>query len=83
MSRSIWKGPIIKTNNNGGINPESRYLTISPKLINKEVKVHNGKNILSIKIESQNIGKKLGCLVPTKIFKGHKKKLGVNKNNKK
>ncbi len=76
MSRSQWKGPI--KNNNSSL----RNITITPELINQTVEVHNGKQIKPLTIDSKFLGKKIGQLVPSKIFIAHKKKLVKQKQKK-
>lgn len=70
MSRSIWKGPFrpnIPTGNSPIVNILTRGGTITPDLINVQVKVHNG--ILyskPITLSTHHIGRKFGSLFKTK-----------------
>lgn len=71
MSRSIWKGPFIphisiKANNEPLIISE-RAGTITPDLLNLNVKVHNGLSFSKpITITTSHIGFKFGSLIKTK-----------------
>lgn len=70
-TRSKWKSQINL------INKElcnCRNIKITSEDIDKTVKVHNGKTFSTVTISSYNVNKKLGSLVPTKVFKGHKNK---------
>lgn len=53
--------------------------TITPDLINIQVKIHNGQTFSKpITISTSHIGKKFGCLIPTKKV-GSSKISGRNK----
>ena len=66
MSRSKWKGPFVDkslfTRNTKTSTPKtsSRSSTITPKLVNRALKVHNGKEFQKILITEKMIGHKLG-----------------------
>jgi ribosomal protein S19 len=64
MSRALWKGPIIYSNT-----AVSRNITVTPELIKKTVQIHDGKNFITVNLDSSNLGKKFGILVPSKKFK--------------
>lgn len=70
MSRSIWKGP-FRPNLPQGTSPVTNVLargcTITPDLINAQVKVHNGIIYSKpITISTNHIGRKFGSLFKTK-----------------
>ena len=79
MVRIKWKGPvfyknlIIKNNdfnlskNNIKIVP--RFLEINPNFIGKNFLVHNGKNLIKIKVYFNRIGYKFGFFIFTKTNK--------------
>jgi ribosomal protein S19 len=70
MSRSIWKGPFrpnLPLQSNGPISILTRGGTITPDLINVQVKVHNGLMYSKpITISTSHIGRKFGSLFKTK-----------------
>ena len=68
MSRSIWKGPIDYNSN------LNRYSSVLPEMIEKSLKISNGKKEIQIKITKEMVGLKLGCLVRSKIKSKLKKK---------
>ena len=74
MSRVKWKFPLIvnkKTLN--AIN--SRSAVVTPSLVNKQVKVYNGKIYNNFIVTSNMVGRKFGEFSPTKkIFTFKKKK---------
>ena len=85
MSRSSWKGPYVKKSllkdillkKNKEIYTCSREYNITPRFINKNFKIHNGKIFVSVNIIEEMIGFKLGEFVNTRSkfsFKKKKKK---------
>ena len=64
MSRIVWKGPFIDEKIYSNIKKNtvicSRNLIITPNLIGLDFLVHNGKNLLKIKIVEDMIGHKFG-----------------------
>ena len=62
MSRIVWKGPFIDEKIYSNIKKNtvicSRNLIITPNLIGLNFLVHNGKNLLSVKILEDMIGQK-------------------------
>ena len=64
MSRIVWKGPFIDEKIYSNIKKNtvicSRNLIITPNLIGLNFLVHNGKNLLSVKILEDMIGHKFG-----------------------
>lgn len=86
MTRSVWKGPFIDPNllkkidqdsnnrkKNKHIQTYSRTSVILPQFIGKTIKVHNGRKFISIKINSDMIGHKLGEFAPTRARYTYKK----------
>ena len=76
MSRSIWKGPFRPNilSNSTPLTILSRNGTITPDLINNQVKVHNGLNYSKpITISTFHIGRKFGSLFKTKKKGSYKK----------
>ncbi len=73
MSRSIWKGP-FRPNISSPLTILSRNGTITPDLINTQVKVHNGiMYSKAITISTNHIGRKFGSLFKTKKKGSYKK----------
>jgi len=69
MARSIWKGPFTPKieERNGEIAIKKRAGTITPDLLNLQVKIHNGLSYSkSLTISTNHIGKKFGSLTKTK-----------------
>ena len=83
MSRSLKKGPyvdprIIKkvmTMKESGkrqpIKTWSRACVISPEMVSSTFLVHNGKEFLSVFVEENMVGHRLGEFAPTKKFIRH------------
>ena len=82
MSRSLKKGPYvdqrvlkkIEGKNPGDKTPIktwSRACTITPEMIGFVFGVHNGRVHVSVSIEENMIGHKLGEFAPTRKFLGH------------
>ena len=67
MSRSKWK--YIITNKD---NIHARSNIITPSFFNKIIKVHNGKELKQLLINSENIGHKFGEFIQTKIIPKYK-----------
>jgi ribosomal protein S19 len=78
MSRIVWKGPFIDEKIYSNIKKNtvicSRNLIITPNLIGLNFLVHNGKNLLSVKILEDMIGHKFG------EFSFTRKKFSFKKN---
>lgn len=77
MSRTTWKGPFINEKNlveKKNILICSRNLIITPSLLGLNVLIHNGKNLLKIKIIDDMIGHKFGEFAFTKKKFSYKKK---------
>jgi len=78
MSRIVWKGPFIDEKIYSNIKKNtvicSRNLIITPNLIGLNFLVHNGKNLLSVKILEDMIGHKFGEFSYTRKKLSYKKK---------
>lgn len=86
MSRSIWKGP-FRPNIPSGSTPIAiltRSGTITPDLIDTQVKVHNGITYSKpITISTNLIGRKFGDLFKSKKKGTYKKASSKGGHNKK
>ena len=83
MARSLKKGPYIdkkllkkvqKLKAEGKDTPIktwSRACTISPEMVGFTFLVHNGKEFISVKVEENMVGHKLGEFSPTTKFYKH------------
>ncbi len=83
MSRSLKKGPYIdprvlkkvqdlkKSGKRQSIKTWSRACVISPEMVGVTFSVHNGKDFLSVLIEENMVGHRLGEFAPTKKFIRH------------
>lgn len=81
MARSLKKGPFIdfhleeKINKNEKkvIKTWSRRSTITPEMIGFTLAVYNGKKHISVYIEEDMVGLKLGEFSQTRTFRSHAK----------
>ena len=83
MSRSLKKGPyvdprvlskVIKMKAGGKRQPIktwSRACVISPEMVGVTFQVHNGKDFLSVLVDENMVGHRLGEFAPTKKFVRH------------
>lgn len=83
MSRSLKKGPYIderligkvmkakNTKDTSPIKTWSRACTITPEFVSLTFLVHNGKDFISVFVEENMVGHKLGEFSPTRTFRGH------------
>ncbi|MDD4202092.1 MAG: 30S ribosomal protein S19 [Candidatus Omnitrophica bacterium] len=83
MSRSIYKGPFVdekllakvnKAKEIGDRKPIktwSRRTTITPDFIGMTFIVHNGKKFITVFVNENMVGHKLGEFSPTRTFKKH------------
>lgn len=83
MTRSLKKGfftsdsllkKVQKMNESGDkkvIKVWSRASQILPEMVGFTFAVHNGKQFVSLYINEEMIGHRLGEFVPTRTFKGH------------
>lgn len=79
MVRSIWKGPfidesLVKKIAQKKIKTWSRQSTVIPEFIGLNVEIYNGKKFVSVLINEDMVGHKLGEFAPTRKFAVHKKK---------
>ncbi len=83
MARSVKKGPFIDdhllskvaTAQNSGdrklIKTWSRRSTISPDFVGLSFAVHNGRKFITVFVNENMVGHKLGEFAPTRTFAGH------------
>ncbi len=83
MSRSLKKGPYIDprvlekvakmkaTKKNTSIKTWSRACVISPEMVGVTFLVHNGKDFLTVFVDENKVGHRLGEFSPTKKFIRH------------
>lgn len=83
MSRSLKKGPyvdprvlskVLKMKAGGkrqAIKTWSRACVISPEMVGVNFSVHNGKDFLTVLVEENMVGHRLGEFAPTKKFIRH------------
>lgn len=83
MSRSLKKGPYIDprvlekvakmkaTKKNISIKTWSRACVISPEMVGVTFLVHNGKDFLSVYVDENKVGHRLGEFSPTRKFVRH------------
>ena len=83
MPRSLKKGPYVeeklarrirRLNNTGErrvIKTWSRRSMISPDMIGHTLAVHNGRMFLTVYVDENMVGHKLGEFAPTRTFKSH------------
>jgi small subunit ribosomal protein S19 len=80
MSRVSWKGPyknekfLYNNNNQKEIKQCSRNSTITPNMVGLYFLIHNGKNLLKIKVLEEMVGYKFGEFSPTRKKFSFKKK---------
>jgi small subunit ribosomal protein S19 len=83
MSRSLKKGPYIdprvlkkvqdlkKSGKRQSIKTWSRACVISPEMVGVTFSVHNGKDFISVLVEENMVGHRLGEFAPTRKFVRH------------
>lgn len=83
MSRSLKKGPYVdeklaekirKMNNTGErrvLRTWARASMISPDMVGHSIAVHNGKQFLTVYIDENMVGHKLGEFAHTRTFRSH------------
>ena len=83
MARSLKKGPFvddklsekIRLLNNKGekrvIKTWARRSMITPDMISHTIAVHNGKQFLTVYVDENMVGHKLGEFAPTRTFRSH------------
>jgi small subunit ribosomal protein S19 len=83
MPRSLKKGPFVdaklgeqvrRLNNTGErrvIKTWSRRSMVSPDMIGHTLAIHNGKTFVTVYIDENMVGHKLGEFAPTRLFRSH------------
>jgi small subunit ribosomal protein S19 len=83
MSRSTKKGPavdekllkkvdaVIRSGKKTVIKTWSRSSTILPQMVGLNIGVHDGRRHVTIYINENMVGHKLGEFAPTRTFRGH------------
>src|SRR5262245_65407534 len=83
MARSIKKGPFvddhlqkkvttaIQSNDRKLIKTWSRRSTITPEFVGLSFAVHNGRKFITVFVNENMVGHKLGEFAPTRTFGGH------------
>lgn len=83
MSRSKWKNPFTKhlssKNKKRRILSIERNYEITPNMLGKTFKAHNGKTLVKLNISDEMIGYKVGEFIPTRVKFMFKKKRKTNK----
>jgi len=87
MSRSLKKGPFIDpklekkvgamkaSGKNDPIKTWARSCTIFPEMVGMTFLVHNGKDFISVFVDENMVGHKLGEFSPTRKFISHSGKM--------
>ena len=83
MARSIKKGPFVdghlndkvvaaqKSGDRKLIKTWSRRSTITPDIVGMSLAVHNGRKFITVFVNENMVGHKLGEFAPTRTFGGH------------
>jgi small subunit ribosomal protein S19 len=83
MARSLKKGPYVDEklaekvralNNSGAkrvIKTWARASMVTPDMVGHSIAVHNGKQFLTIYVDENMVGHKLGEFAPTRTFRSH------------
>jgi small subunit ribosomal protein S19 len=83
MARSVKKGPFIddhlaakvvtaaKTGDRKLIKTWSRRSTVTPDFVGLSFAVHNGRKFVTVFVNENMVGHKLGEFAPTRTFTGH------------
>ena len=83
MARSLKKGPYVDAklaekirllNNKGEkrvVKTWARNSMITPDMISHTMAVHNGKQFLTVYVDENMVGHKLGEFAPTRTFRSH------------
>ena len=83
MARSLKKGPNVdaklsekvRSLNNSGqkrvIKTWARASMITPDMVGHTFAVHNGKQFLTVYVDENMVGHKLGEFAPTRTFRSH------------
>jgi len=83
MARSVKKGPFVdghlvkkvaeaaSSGDRKLIKTWSRRSTITPEFVNMSFAVHNGRKFITVFVNENMVGHKLGEFAPTRTFMGH------------
>jgi small subunit ribosomal protein S19 len=82
MTRSLKKGPFVadhlakkveqaKRGEIKEIKTWSRASMVTPEMVGLEIKVHNGRQHVPVRIVENMVGHRLGEFAPTRKFSGH------------
>jgi small subunit ribosomal protein S19 len=83
MARSLKKGPYVDAklaekvrfmNNSGArrvIKTWARGSMITPDMVGHSIAVHNGRQFMTIYVDENMVGHKLGEFAPTRMFRSH------------
>lgn len=83
MARSLKKGPYVDVklaekvrllNNKGEkrvIKTWARASMITPDMVSHTIAVHNGRQFLTVYVDENMVGHKLGEFAPTRTFRSH------------
>ena len=83
MARSVKKGPFVdshlatkvdvaqKSGDRKLIKTWSRRSTITPEFVGLSLAVHNGRKFITVFVNENMVGHKLGEFAPTRTFAGH------------
>lgn len=82
MSRSVKKGPFVDDHlleavesvdrsKKQVIKTRSRRSMILPTFVGLSIAVHNGREFVTIYVNEDMVGHKLGEFVPTRTYRGH------------
>ncbi len=89
MARSLRKGPFVdhhlmakieknlKEGSKKSIKTWSRRSMIIPEMVGQTFDVHNGKKFVAVFVSENMVGHRLGEFSPTRVFKGHSKKVAA------
>ncbi len=82
MTRSLKKGPFVpehllkkveraKRGELKEIKTWARASMITPEMVGLEIKVHNGRTHVAVRVSENMVGHRLGEFAPTRKFQGH------------
>ncbi len=81
MARSLKKGPYVDEKlmkkiaasqpGKGSIKTWARSSTVTPDMVGYSISIHNGKDFVTIKVQENMVGHKLGEFAPTRRFARH------------
>lgn len=74
MSRSKWKGPVLKQKRINNRTIAKRDTEITPSFVGKIIWGHTGKDLIKVEVTEKMLRHKLGEFIPTRKFFSFKKK---------